>query len=226
MRQTWPGELTAAAPVARPPSPRPGGPRSDSTRRGLAGKAQKASHRRMPRGYRLAEKPPTTRECAADAERNEGTSMADHTPYQRKIIDRYYKNFDAIKSQRLVRAGDRSLSRRGQKARSPLGPGRVEPPKARIPGAANRRADPPPRPCHAGRHSQGARKRLVTPALPAVPFLSAALSLANPRHHRRSIDPIRFEPESPIPHRHAPVTAFANGLFAKLFTPFEAVDLA
>ncbi len=27
--------------------------------------------------------------------------MADHTPYQRKIIDRYYKNFDAIKWQRL-----------------------------------------------------------------------------------------------------------------------------
>jgi hypothetical protein len=27
--------------------------------------------------------------------------MADHSPYQRKIIDRYYKNFDAIKYQRL-----------------------------------------------------------------------------------------------------------------------------
>ncbi len=27
--------------------------------------------------------------------------MADHTPYQRKIIDRYYKNFDTIKLQRL-----------------------------------------------------------------------------------------------------------------------------
>jgi hypothetical protein len=27
--------------------------------------------------------------------------MADRTPYQRKIIDRYYKNFDAIKLQRL-----------------------------------------------------------------------------------------------------------------------------
>jgi hypothetical protein len=27
--------------------------------------------------------------------------MADHTPYQRKIIDRYYKNFDSIKHQRL-----------------------------------------------------------------------------------------------------------------------------
>ena len=27
--------------------------------------------------------------------------MADLTPYQRKIVDRYYKNFDAIKLQRL-----------------------------------------------------------------------------------------------------------------------------
>ena len=27
--------------------------------------------------------------------------MADHTPYQKKIIDRYYKNFDAIKHQQL-----------------------------------------------------------------------------------------------------------------------------
>jgi hypothetical protein len=27
--------------------------------------------------------------------------VADYTPYQRKIIDRYYKNFDAIKHQRL-----------------------------------------------------------------------------------------------------------------------------
>jgi hypothetical protein len=27
--------------------------------------------------------------------------MADHSPYQQKIIKRYYKNFDAIQSQRL-----------------------------------------------------------------------------------------------------------------------------
>lgn len=27
--------------------------------------------------------------------------MADYTPYQRKIIDRYYKNLDAIQFQRL-----------------------------------------------------------------------------------------------------------------------------
>jgi hypothetical protein len=28
-------------------------------------------------------------------------NVPDHTPYQRKIIDRYYKNLDAIKYQRL-----------------------------------------------------------------------------------------------------------------------------
>lgn len=28
--------------------------------------------------------------------------MADHTPYQKKIIKRYYQNFDTIKSQRLA----------------------------------------------------------------------------------------------------------------------------
>lgn len=28
--------------------------------------------------------------------------MADHSPYQQKIIKRYYKNFDAIKAQRLA----------------------------------------------------------------------------------------------------------------------------
>lgn len=27
--------------------------------------------------------------------------MADHTPYQKKIIQRYYRNFDAIKYQQL-----------------------------------------------------------------------------------------------------------------------------
>jgi hypothetical protein len=27
--------------------------------------------------------------------------MSDYTPYQKKIIDRYYKNFDAIKHQQL-----------------------------------------------------------------------------------------------------------------------------
>jgi hypothetical protein len=28
--------------------------------------------------------------------------MADHTPYQQKIIKRYYQNFDSIKAQRLA----------------------------------------------------------------------------------------------------------------------------
>src|SRR5271166_2985359 len=28
-------------------------------------------------------------------------TMTDHTPYQKKIINRYYKNFDAIKHQQL-----------------------------------------------------------------------------------------------------------------------------
>lgn len=27
--------------------------------------------------------------------------MADHTPYQKKIIERYYRNYDAIKHQQL-----------------------------------------------------------------------------------------------------------------------------
>jgi hypothetical protein len=31
----------------------------------------------------------------------EGDRVAEHTPYQRKIIERYYKNLDAITFQRL-----------------------------------------------------------------------------------------------------------------------------
>jgi hypothetical protein len=31
----------------------------------------------------------------------EGVTLAEHTPYQRKIIERYYKNLDAITFQRL-----------------------------------------------------------------------------------------------------------------------------
>jgi hypothetical protein len=31
----------------------------------------------------------------------EDVPLADHTPYQRKIIERYYKNLDAIQFQRL-----------------------------------------------------------------------------------------------------------------------------
>jgi hypothetical protein len=33
--------------------------------------------------------------------REEGVPVADYTPYQRKIIDQYYRNLDAIKYQRL-----------------------------------------------------------------------------------------------------------------------------
>jgi hypothetical protein len=39
--------------------------------------------------------------CFLNHKTAEGLRVADHTPYQRKIIDRYYKNFDAIKFQRL-----------------------------------------------------------------------------------------------------------------------------
>jgi hypothetical protein len=35
------------------------------------------------------------------ADIEESRRVADHTPYQRKIIDRYYKNLDAIQFQRL-----------------------------------------------------------------------------------------------------------------------------
>jgi hypothetical protein len=42
-----------------------------------------------------------TAENVVHLEHNEGSSMAEHTPYQRKIIERYYKNFDAIMQQRL-----------------------------------------------------------------------------------------------------------------------------
>ena len=36
-----------------------------------------------------------------EANRRGVPELADHTPYQRKIIDRYYKNLDAIQFQRL-----------------------------------------------------------------------------------------------------------------------------
>ena len=36
-----------------------------------------------------------------EAESEESRRVADYTPYQRKIIDRYYKNLDAIQFQRL-----------------------------------------------------------------------------------------------------------------------------
>ncbi|OJW23545.1 MAG: hypothetical protein BGO49_02845 [Planctomycetales bacterium 71-10] len=44
--------------------------------------------------------------------------MADHTPYQKKIIDRYYRNFDAIAFQRLSElASDLYLAEGKQKDR-------------------------------------------------------------------------------------------------------------
>jgi hypothetical protein len=38
---------------------------------------------------------------AAQAPEEGRRAVADYSPYQRKIIDRYYKNFDAIKLQQL-----------------------------------------------------------------------------------------------------------------------------
>lgn len=44
--------------------------------------------------------------------------MADHTPYQKKIIDRYYRNFDSIAFQRLSElASDLYLAEGKQKDR-------------------------------------------------------------------------------------------------------------
>ncbi len=44
--------------------------------------------------------------------------MSDHTPYQKKIIDRYYRNFDAIAFQRLSElASDLYLAEGKQKDR-------------------------------------------------------------------------------------------------------------
>jgi len=44
--------------------------------------------------------------------------MADHTPYQKKIIERYYRNFDAIAYQRLSElASDLFLAEGKQKDR-------------------------------------------------------------------------------------------------------------
>jgi hypothetical protein len=37
-----------------------------------------------------------------DLRSGRGDCMADYTPYQQKIIKRYYRNFDAIKFQRLA----------------------------------------------------------------------------------------------------------------------------
>jgi hypothetical protein len=44
---------------------------------------------------------PPYRKMAALVQLRGGSFVADYTPYQRKIIERYYKNFDAIQHQRL-----------------------------------------------------------------------------------------------------------------------------
>ena len=72
----------------------------------------------------------------------EGISVADHTPYQRKIIDRYYKNFDAIKYQRLSELATELYLAEGKKLDRLWGQVEIEPAEARIPRAADRRADP------------------------------------------------------------------------------------
>ena len=41
--------------------------------------------------------------------------MADYTPYQQKIIKRYYKNFDAIKFQRLSELATELYLSKGKK---------------------------------------------------------------------------------------------------------------
>jgi hypothetical protein len=42
--------------------------------------------------------------------------MADHSPYQQKIIKRYYQNFDAIKYQRLAELVTELFLAEGKKA--------------------------------------------------------------------------------------------------------------
>ena len=41
--------------------------------------------------------------------------MSDYTPYQKKLIDRYYKNFDAIKHQQLSEAATELYLAEGKK---------------------------------------------------------------------------------------------------------------
>jgi hypothetical protein len=41
--------------------------------------------------------------------------MSDYTPYQKKIIERYYKNFDAIKYQQLSEAATELYLAEGKK---------------------------------------------------------------------------------------------------------------
>ena len=91
--------------------------------------------------------------------------MADHTPYQRKIIDRYYKNLDAIQFQRLSElATDLYLAEGKKRDRLWV---RVEQSlrKLEFPRIADRSCSAETRSGPAGRDSQGTgKRRLVTPA--------------------------------------------------------------
>lgn len=63
--------------------------------------------------------------------------MADHTPYQRKIIERYYKNLDTIQFQRLSELATDLYLSEGRKrdrlwARVAEGLRKLEFPEARI----------------------------------------------------------------------------------------------
>ena len=46
--------------------------------------------------------------------------MADHTPYQKKIIERYYRNFDAIKHQKLSELATEIYLAEGEKKKNLL----------------------------------------------------------------------------------------------------------
>jgi hypothetical protein len=46
--------------------------------------------------------------------------MADYTPYQKKIIDRYYQNFDAIKHQQLSELASEIYLAEGEKKKDRL----------------------------------------------------------------------------------------------------------
>ena len=57
--------------------------------------------------------------------------MADHTPYQKKIIKRYYDNFDGIQEQRLSELATELYLAEGEETRSALeaGAGQPDPPE-------------------------------------------------------------------------------------------------
>ena len=46
--------------------------------------------------------------------------MADYTPYQKKIIERYYRNFDAIKHQQLSELATEIYLAEGEKKKDRL----------------------------------------------------------------------------------------------------------